>query len=68
MPTGEAPSDSNRAACDRLARSRRREHVLAVESAKKPETRVRRIEKALAVLRDRDRPCTHGSPGTTVDT
>jgi hypothetical protein len=40
-----------RAAYDRLAHSRKREHVLAIESAKKPETRVRRIEKALAMLR-----------------
>jgi uncharacterized protein YdeI (YjbR/CyaY-like superfamily) len=42
-----------RAAYDRLAYSRRREHVLAVESAKKPQTRRRRIEKAVATLRDR---------------
>jgi uncharacterized protein YdeI (YjbR/CyaY-like superfamily) len=41
-----------RAAYDRLAYSHRREHVLAIESAKKPETRARRIEKAVAVLRD----------------
>ncbi|MBB6347732.1 hypothetical protein FHU36_004277 [Nonomuraea muscovyensis] len=43
-----------RAAYDRLAYSRKREHVIAVESAKKPETRIRRIEKALATLRDRE--------------
>jgi Bacteriocin-protection, YdeI or OmpD-Associated/Domain of unknown function (DUF1905) len=41
-----------RAAYDRLAYSHKREHVLAVEGAKKPETRARRIEKALAMLRD----------------
>jgi hypothetical protein len=41
-----------RAAYDRLTYSRKREHVLAIESAKKPETRSKRIEKALAVLRD----------------
>lgn len=41
-----------RAAFDRLAYSHRREHVLAVENAKKPETRARRIEKALAMPRD----------------
>jgi len=41
-----------RAAYDRLAYSHRREHVLAIESAKKPVTRSRRIEKALAMLRD----------------
>ncbi|MER5353924.1 YdeI/OmpD-associated family protein [Kitasatospora sp. NPDC002551] len=40
-----------RAAYDKLAHSRRREHVRAVESAKKPETRLRRIEKAIAALR-----------------
>jgi hypothetical protein len=40
-----------RAAYDRLAYSHKREHVLAIEGAKKPETRARRIEKALAMLR-----------------
>ncbi|GAA4835941.1 YdeI/OmpD-associated family protein [Kitasatospora terrestris] len=40
-----------RAAYDGLSSSRRREHVRAVESAKKPETRQRRIEKAIAALR-----------------
>ena len=40
-----------RTAYDRLSYSRKREHVRAIESAKKPETRVRRIEKALATLR-----------------
>ncbi|MFC9434797.1 YdeI/OmpD-associated family protein [Nocardia sp. NPDC057030] len=39
-----------RAAYDRLAYSRKREHVHAIESAKKPETRQRRIEKAIATL------------------
>ncbi|GAA4055759.1 YdeI/OmpD-associated family protein [Actinomadura miaoliensis] len=41
-----------RAAYDRLAYSHKRKHVLAIEGAKKPETRIRRIEKALAMLRD----------------
>lgn len=41
-----------RAAYDRLPDGRKREHVRAIESAKKPETRTRRIEKALATLRD----------------
>ncbi len=41
-----------RVAYDRLAHRRKREHALAIESAKKPETRVRRIEKALDMLRD----------------
>ncbi|GAB0103618.1 hypothetical protein JMUB6875_25910 [Nocardia sp. JMUB6875] len=39
-----------RAAYDRLSHSRKREHVHAIESAKKPETRQRRIEKAIATL------------------
>ncbi len=41
-----------RAAYDRLTDSRKREHVRAIESAKKPETRTRRIEKAITTLRD----------------
>jgi ABC-type Na+ efflux pump permease subunit len=41
-----------RAAYDRLTVSQRRQHVRAIESAKQAETRVRRIEKALAALRD----------------
>jgi hypothetical protein len=40
-----------RAAYDSLAFSRKREHVRAIESAKKPETRRRRIEQAIAALR-----------------
>jgi Bacteriocin-protection, YdeI or OmpD-Associated/Domain of unknown function (DUF1905) len=43
-----------RAAYDRLAYSHKREHVIAIESAKKPETRKRRIEKAVAMLRDEE--------------
>ncbi|WP_433385093.1 YdeI/OmpD-associated family protein [Actinoplanes sp. CA-142083] len=42
-----------RAAFDQLTQSQRREHVRAVESAKKPETRTRRVEKVIATLRDR---------------
>ena len=41
-----------RAAYDRLSHSRKREHVRAIESAKKPDTRKRRIEKALATLHE----------------
>jgi Bacteriocin-protection, YdeI or OmpD-Associated/Domain of unknown function (DUF1905) len=41
-----------RTAYDRLPDGRKREHVRAIESAKKPETRIRRIEKVLATLRD----------------
>ncbi|MEU6767792.1 YdeI/OmpD-associated family protein [Streptomyces sp. NPDC046853] len=40
-----------RAAYDILSDSRKREHVRTIESAKKPETRSRRIEKVLAALR-----------------
>lgn len=40
-----------RAAYDALPDGRKREHVRAVESAKRPETRQRRIEKAIATLR-----------------
>ena len=41
-----------RDAWDRLAFSHRREHVLAIESAKKPETRARRVEATVARLRE----------------
>ncbi len=41
-----------RTAYNHLPDGRQREHVRAIESAKKPETRIRRIEKALATLRD----------------
>ena len=40
-----------RTAYERLPDGRKREHVRAIESAKEPETRIRRIEKALATLR-----------------
>jgi uncharacterized protein YdhG (YjbR/CyaY superfamily) len=41
-----------RAAYDRLPDGRKGQHVRAIENAKKPETRMRRIEKTLAALRD----------------
>jgi hypothetical protein len=41
-----------RTAYDRLSYGRKREHVLAIESAKRAETRRQRIEKALVLLRD----------------
>jgi uncharacterized protein YdhG (YjbR/CyaY superfamily) len=41
-----------RAAYDHLAYSHKRQHVHAIASAKKPETRARRIETALATLRE----------------
>ncbi len=43
-----------KAAYGRLSDSHKREHLRAIESAKKPETRLRRIDKALAMLRDCD--------------
>jgi uncharacterized protein YdeI (YjbR/CyaY-like superfamily) len=42
-----------RTAYHHLSCNSRRQHVLAIESAK-AETRVRRIEKALAMLRDQE--------------
>jgi hypothetical protein len=41
-----------RTAYNRLSYSRKREQVLTIESAKKAETRIRLIEKALATLRE----------------
>jgi uncharacterized protein YdeI (YjbR/CyaY-like superfamily) len=43
-----------RTAYGRLSDSRKRQHVLAIERAKKAETRMRQIEKALAVLRNQE--------------
>jgi uncharacterized protein YdeI (YjbR/CyaY-like superfamily) len=43
-----------RTAYDRLAYSHKLQHVRAIESAKKPETRTRRIDKAMTMLRDRE--------------
>jgi uncharacterized protein YdeI (YjbR/CyaY-like superfamily) len=43
-----------RTAYDRLSYGRKREHVLAIESAKKAERSMRRIEKVLLVLRDQE--------------
>ena len=37
---------------DGLSYSHQRQHVLAIEDAKTPETRLRRIDKALAILRE----------------
>ncbi|HEY2745507.1 MAG TPA: YdeI/OmpD-associated family protein [Polyangia bacterium] len=39
-----------KAAWDKLAPSHRREHVKAIEEAKKPETRTARIDRTLAML------------------
>jgi hypothetical protein len=57
-----------RAAYDHLPDGRKREHVRAIESAKKPETRTRRIEKALAALKDPGREGARrpvGGPGAS---
>jgi hypothetical protein len=43
-----------RTAYDRLAYGHKRGHVRAIERAKKPETRMRRIEKAVAMLREQE--------------
>jgi hypothetical protein len=43
-----------RAAFDGLAHMHKREHVLAIESAKRPETRARRIARAVEMLRQQD--------------
>lgn len=43
-----------RTAYDRLSYIRKREHVLTIESAKKPETRIQLIDRALATLRDQE--------------
>ena len=41
-----------RSGFDRLTESQRGQYLRAIESAKKPETRARRIEKTVATLRD----------------
>jgi Bacteriocin-protection, YdeI or OmpD-Associated/Domain of unknown function (DUF1905) len=43
-----------RAAYDRLSSSRKRQHVLAIDRAKKAQTRKQRIETTLATLRDQE--------------
>ncbi|HEY2949106.1 MAG TPA: YdeI/OmpD-associated family protein [Micromonosporaceae bacterium] len=54
-----------RTAYDRLSHGRKREHVLAIERAKKPETRKRRIEKALAMLQDQESAGGRTAPAKT---
>ena len=48
-----AADPSARAAWSRLAPSHKREHVDAIESAKKPETRARRVAAAVAMARSK---------------
>jgi hypothetical protein len=45
-----AAAPTAHAAFDRLTDSQKRQHIRAIEGAKKPETRKRRIERALATL------------------
>jgi hypothetical protein len=44
--------DAAREAFERLSYSHRRRHVMAIEDAKTPETRQRRVTKALEMLRE----------------
>ena len=50
-----AEDDAAREAFQRLSYSHRRRHVLAIEEAKTPETRQRRIANALQLLREDQR-------------
>lgn len=43
-----------RSAYDRLTDGHKREYVRAIESAKNPDTRIRRVEKAMAMLRNHE--------------
>ena len=56
-----------RTAYDHLSYSHKREHVLAIESAKKAETRIRLIEKTLAMLRDQEPARGHAPTKTQGD-
>jgi Domain of unknown function (DUF1905)/Bacteriocin-protection, YdeI or OmpD-Associated len=47
-----AVNPAERARFERLSYSHQRRHVMAIEAAKAPETRARRIEGALKILRD----------------
>src|SRR5712691_5937413 len=59
-----AKNASAKAAWAKLAPSHRREHLEAIEEAKRPETRVRRIEKAVAMLAGGERrPVTASTRG-----
>jgi antitoxin component of MazEF toxin-antitoxin module len=49
----KAMTSAERRAYDALAYTHRKEYVLWIEEAKKPETRIRRIEQARAKLRER---------------
>lgn len=45
-----------KAAFEKLAFTHRKEHVRAIEDAKKPETRLKRLEKAMEMLRAGKKP------------
>ena len=47
-----AQDDAARAEFERLSYSHRQRHVLAIEGAKAPETRARRVAKAVEMLRE----------------
>ncbi|TFV63759.1 DUF1905 domain-containing protein [Blastococcus sp. CT_GayMR20] len=47
-----AADDAARAEFERLSNSHRQRHVLAIEGAKAPETRARRVAKAVEMLRE----------------
>jgi uncharacterized protein YdeI (YjbR/CyaY-like superfamily) len=51
LRTALAGDDAARATFDALSYSHKQRHVLAIEGAKTPETRARRIDKALEMLR-----------------
>jgi uncharacterized protein YdeI (YjbR/CyaY-like superfamily) len=53
LATALAGDTAARAAWDALPPSHRREHARAVAEAKKPETRQRRVAKALEMLKSR---------------
>lgn len=55
-----------RAGFDRLSYTRRRRHILAVDGAKKPETRARRIDQVLSAVRAGD-PRPNPRPETKED-
>jgi Bacteriocin-protection, YdeI or OmpD-Associated len=60
-----------RAAYDRLPEGRKREQVRTIESAKKADTRTRRIEKGLAALRESEpagRAAARGNARTSKST
>jgi hypothetical protein len=75
LPTDTVPDDLKKAikaskkaseAWERLRPSHKREHVKAVTEAKKPETRARRIEKAIEMLLAMPEPKQRAAPKKTA--